>query len=579
MQRPAARRAIIGIPFLWLVAFFALPFAFILKISLSDQARARPPYSPQFDPSGGWQGIVGFVRGLDLENFTTLVTDHFYLRSYLYSIQMAAVGTLLTLLVAYPMAYGLTRAPRRWQPPLLTLVVLPFWTSFLVRIYAWITLLKPNGFIDLIGQFWGLKPGALALLNTSWAVQIGIVYSYLPFMVLPLYATLDKIDDTLLEAARDLGASARRAFWKVVVPLSMPGVLAGCLLIFIPVIGEFVIPDLLGPSDRAMIGKTLWTEFFNNQDWTLSAAIAVGMLILLAAPILMLQRLQARDAAMQAAGAGMGGDRRFSAVNKAAVIGGLVFTYVPLILVVLFSFNESRLVTVWGGFSLKWYGVLFANTQLLNSAWLSVELAVLSATAACLLGVPAAFATVRFGAWRGKTLFGFLLLAPVIVPSMIIGLSLLLLFVAFGLPRGFFTLFLAHTTFCMSYVAITVQARLVGFDQTLEQAGPDLYARPGTIFRRITLPLILPSILSAWALSFVLSFDDLVISSLTTGPGATTLPMRLYSQVRLGVTPEINAASTMLIGVVVFGMMAGSLIKAARAKARAGLPSTGKALG
>ena len=567
MRRPAARYAIIGIPYLWLVVFFALPFAFILKISLSDQARARPPYSPQLDPAAGWHGLADFAAALDFDNFTLLVSDHFYLRSYLYSIEMAAVGTLLTLLVAYPMAYGLTRAPRRWQPLLLTLVILPFWTSFLVRIYAWITLLKPNGFVDQIGQTFGLAPGTLALLNTSWAVQIGIVYSYLPFMVLPLYATLDKVDDTLLEAARDLGASARRAFWKVVVPLSMPGVLAGCLLIFIPVIGEFVIPDLLGPSDKAMIGKTLWTEFFNNQDWPLSAAIAAGMLALLAVPILFLQRLQARDAAMQAAGAGLGGDRPFSAVNRLAVAGGLIFTYVPLLLVMLFSFNQSRLVTVWGGFSLQWYGVLFANTQLLNSAWLSFELAVLSATAACLLGVPAAFAMVRFGNWRGKNLFGFLLLAPVIVPSMIIGLSLLLLFVAFGLPRGFFTLFLAHTTFCLSYVAITVQARLVGFDNALEQAGADLYARPATIFRRITLPLILPSILSAWALSFVLSFDDLVISSLTTGPGATTLPMRLYSQVRLGVTPEINAASTLLIGMVLLVLVAATRIRTGRARA------------
>lgn len=564
MRRPSAKHAVIGIPYLWLVAFFALPFGFILKISLSDQARARPPYRPQLDLTAGWDGIAAFLKGLDLENFATLISDHFYLRSYLYSIEMAAIGTLLTLLVAYPMAYGLTRAPRRWQPFLLTLVILPFWTSFLVRIYAWITMLKPNGFVDLVGQSLGLDAGRLALLNTSWAVQIGIVYSYLPFMVLPLFATLDKIDDALLEAARDLGASARRAFWKVVVPLSMPGVMAGCLLIFIPVIGEFVIPDLLGASDKAMIGKTLWTEFFNNQDWALSAAIAVGMLVILAVPVLVLQRLQARDAAMQAAGAGFGGGRRFSVVNRVAVAAGLTFTYVPLLLVILFSFNESRLVTVWGGFSLKWYGVLFANTQLLNSAWLSFELAVLSATAACLLGVPAAFAMVRFGAWRGKNLFGFLLLAPVIVPSMIIGLSLLLLFVAFGLPRGFFTLFLAHTTFCMSYVAITIQARLTGFDTTLEQAAADLYATPATVFRRITLPLILPAVLSAWALSFVLSFDDLVISSLTTGPGATTLPMRLYSQVRLGVTPEINAASTLLIVTVVGCMLLADRLKSLR---------------
>jgi putrescine transport system permease protein len=538
---------VIGVPYIWLLALFAFPFVFILKISLSDQARARPPYAPQLDLSKGWSGLLTFLQKLDLGNFQTLISDGFYLHSYVYSLQMAALGTMLTLLVAYPMAYGLTRAPRSWQPFLLALVVLPFWTSFLVRIYAWITILKPNGFLDGVGQIIGLDAGQLALLNTSAAVQIGIVYSYLPFMVLPLYATLDKIDDSLLEAARDLGSSAMRAFFVVTVPLSMPGVLAGCLLIFIPVIGEFVIPDLLGRADSAMIGKTLWTEFFNNRDWTLSAAIAIGMLIILALPIIWLQRVQARDAVLQATGAGMAAGRRFSWINRLSVGFGLTFTYVPLILVILYSFNANRLATLWGGFSLHWYGVLFANEQLLASAWLSFQLAALSASAATLLGIPAAYAMVRFKAFRGRGLFGFLLLAPMIMPSMVIGLSLLLLFVALGLPRGFFTLFLAHTTFCLSYVAIAIQARLVDFDATLEQAAADLYAKPLTIFRRVTLPLIMPSVLSAWALAFVLSFDDLVISSFTTGPGATTLPMRLYSQIRLGVTPEINAASTLLI--------------------------------
>lgn len=555
MQRRLSRRIVIGLPYLWLLALFALPFVFILKISLSDQARARPPYSPQLDLSQGWSGLLRFLQNLDLGNFRILVSDGFYLHSYVYSLQMAAIGTILTLLVAYPMAYGLTRAPRSWQPFFLALVVLPFWTSFLVRIYAWITILKPNGFFDVLGQLMGLDAGQLALLNTSAAVQIGIVYSYLPFMVLPLYATLDKMDDSLLEAARDLGSSAVRAFFVVTVPLSMPGILAGCLLIFIPVIGEFVIPDLLGRADSAMIGKTLWAEFFNNRDWTLSAAIAIGMLIILALPIIWLQRLQARDAVLQAMGAGMAADRRFSWINRLSVGLGLVFTYVPLILVIIYSFNASRLATLWGGFSFHWYGVLFANEQLLASAWLSFQLAALSATAATLLGIPAAYAMVRFRSFRGRGLFGFLLLAPMIMPSMVIGLSLLLLYVALGLPRGFFTLFLAHTTFCLSYVAIAIQARLVDFDATLEQVAADLYARPLVVFRRITLPLIMPSVLSAWALAFVLSFDDLVISSFTTGPGATTLPMRLYSQIRLGVTPEINAASTLLIVAAVCVLM------------------------
>jgi len=550
--------AIIAIPYLWLIAFLLVPFGLILKISLSDQARARPPYLPQFD----WNsGLTAFLRDLDFENFAVLASDFFYSRSYLQSVQIAAIGTVLVLLVAYPLAYGLTRAPPRWRGFLFTLVILPFWTSFLVRIYAWMIILKPNGFLDMGGQLLGLSPGTLALLNSTWAVLIGIVYSYLPFMVLPLYTTLDKIDGTFCEAARDLGASAARCFVTIIIPLSLPGVMAGSLLVFIPMVGEFVIPELLGGVGSAMIGKTLWTEFFNNQDWPLSAAIAIGMLVILFVPIVLLQRVQVA-AAMNETGAGGGAQRHFSRINKMSVILGLAFIYLPILLVIAFSFNDSRLVTIWGGFSLKWYGTLFQNTQLLDSAWLSFKLACLSATIATVLGVLAALTLVRFRIFFGKALFNFLLMVPIIMPGMIIGLALLLFFVAIGLPRGFYTLLLSHATFGMCFVAVIVQARLANFDRSLEEAAIDLGSSSLQTFRYVTLPLIFPSILSGWALAFVLSLDDLIISSLTTGPNATTLPMRIFSQVRLGVTPEINAASTLMILAVVLclglGMMAQS---------------------
>jgi putrescine transport system permease protein len=230
-----------------------------------------------------------------------------------------------------------------------------------------------------------------------------------------------------------------------------------------------------------------------------------------------------------------------------AVFLGLAFIYLPILLVMLFSFNDSRLVTIWSGFSLKWYGLLFANAQLLASAWLSFKLAVASASAATVLGVLAALTLVRGRTMRGHSLFGFMVLAPIIIPEMVIGLAFLLLFVAIGAPRGFFTLFLAHATFGMCFVAATVQARLSGFDTSLEEVSRDLGASAWQTFWRITLPLILPAVASGWALAFVLSFDDLIISSFVSGPGATTLPMRLYSQVRLGVTPEVNAASTLMV--------------------------------
>ena len=541
-----SRLAVIAIPYLWLLTFFGLPFLLILKISLSDKARARPPYVPQFDPTTGLSGFGAFLRGLDLENFTTLLTDSFYVRSYLLSVQTAILSTALILLLAYPLAYGMTRAPAKWQNLLLALVVLPFWISFLIRIYAWMAILKPNGFLDMFGQFLGLREGAWALLNSQSAVVIGIVYAYLPFMVLPLYSVLDKLDDSLLEASRDLGASSLRCFLSITLPLSLPGIYAGSLLVFIPMIGEFIIPDLLGGSDSAMIGKTLWTEFFNNQDWPLSAAIAVGMLLLLVIPIAALRRAQKKADVRQVA-SGSSAGRRWTLLNIGAVAAGLTFMYLPILLVIVFSFNESRLVTVWGGFSFKWYVTLFHNTQLLDSAWLSLRLAFMSASAATILGILASLVIVRFKQYRGKQFFGFLVLAPMIIPEMIIGLAFLLLFVALGVPRGFFTLFLAHTTFGLCFVTVSVQARLAGFDTTLEEAARDLGSTVLQTFRFITLPIIMPGVLSGWALAFVLSFDDLIISSLTTGPGATTLPMRLYSQVRLGVTPEINAASTLMI--------------------------------
>ena len=548
-----SKLALIVIPYLWLLTFFGMPFLLILKISLSDKARARPPYIPQLDPATGISGLIDFVRGLDFENFTTLLTDHFYIRSYLLSVQTAILSTALILVIAYPIAFGMTRAPAKWRNALLALVVLPFWISFLIRVYAWMTILKPNGFLDMFGQLFGLKEGTLALLNSPSAVVIGIIYAYLPFMILPLYSTLDKLDDTLLEASSDLGATGFQSFLRITLPLSLPGIYAGSLLVFIPMIGEFVIPDLLGGSDSAMIGKTLWTEFFNNQDWPLSSAIAVGMLLLLVLPIAALQRAQ-KSSDVRQASIGSPAGRRWSIFNVASVAASLAVMYLPILLVIAFSFNESRLVTVWAGFSFKWYVILFHDTQLLDSAWLSLRLAVLSASAATILGVLASLVIVRFKPFRGKQFFGFLVLAPMIIPEMIIGLAFLLLFVALGIPRGFFTLFLAHTTFGMCFVTVSVQARLGGFDTSLEEAGQDLGGNIFKTFRYITLPIIMPSVLSGWAMAFVLSFDDLIISSLTTGPGATTLPMRLYSQVRLGVTPEVNAASTLMILAAIFAL-------------------------
>lgn len=265
---------------LWIGLVLLLPFAIVLKISFATAQLSVPPYGP---PS---------TAG----NYAALLRDSLYFKAYVGSLRIALISTALTLLLGYPMAYAIARAPQRWRHILLLLVVLPFWTSFLIRIYAWIGLLRPTGLINLVLESLGLITEPLRLLNTGGAVYLGIVYAYLPFMVLPLYARLEKLDPALLEAAADLGAKPWSAFLKITLPLSLPGVLAGCLLVFIPAVGEFVIPELLGGPDTLMIGKVLWTEFFTNRNWPMSAAVAVILLTVLVLPIMWFQAAQKQEA-------------------------------------------------------------------------------------------------------------------------------------------------------------------------------------------------------------------------------------------------------------------------------------------
>jgi putrescine transport system permease protein len=287
-------RLILLPPLLWLGLFFVLPFLIVLKLSLSDPAAMQPPYRPVLDWTGGTAAWAAFLGALDLENYVTALTDGLYLAAFLTSLRIAALGTLLTLLVAFPLAQAISRAPVDWRPVLLLAVILPFWTSFLIRIYAWIGILKQEGLLNGLLLGIGVIREPLVILDTEIAVLVGIVYAYLPFMVLPIHAALARIDPALPEAAADLGATPWRVFRRVTLPLAMPGILAGCLLVFIPAVGEFIIPDLLGGSDTLMLGRTLWTEFFNNRDWPLASTIAVLLLGIVLLPILVHQRLAAR---------------------------------------------------------------------------------------------------------------------------------------------------------------------------------------------------------------------------------------------------------------------------------------------
>ena len=282
-------------PYLWMVLFFLVPFGFVLKISLSQTAIAQPPYTPVFDFAEGRAALAAAFAQLSFDNFRLLLQDNLYILSYLRSLVVAVTSTLILLLIGYPIAYGMARLPQRWRGVAMMLVIVPFWTSFLIRIYAWINILQHDGLLNQVLLALHIVSARVVWLSTDSAMYLGIVYSYLPFMILPLYATLSKMDSSLLEAAGDLGASPRQAFWLVTFPLSLPGVGAGALLCFIPIVGEFVIPDLLAGSNSLMIGQTLWLEFFTNKDWPVASAAAVALLLLLVPPLVLYDRLQRRQ--------------------------------------------------------------------------------------------------------------------------------------------------------------------------------------------------------------------------------------------------------------------------------------------
>jgi putrescine transport system permease protein len=290
---PAGQTLVTAIPYLWLLLFFLIPFVIVLKISFSASQIAMPPYEPLFH----WASEQVLQIQLNLGNFAFLVEDNLYIKAYLNSILVAGVSTLLCLLIGYPIAYSMARSNPSTRNILLLLVTLPFFTSFLLRVYAWIGILKNNGILNNLLLKIGVISEPIQMLQTDFAVYIGIVYSYLPFMILPLYANLEKMDVTLLEAAADLGCKPWQGFLKITVPLSFPGIVAGCLLVFIPAVGEFVIPSLLGDPGMLMIGKVLWTEFFNNRDWPVASAVAIALLLFLVVPIMYLDRAQNAEAA------------------------------------------------------------------------------------------------------------------------------------------------------------------------------------------------------------------------------------------------------------------------------------------
>ena len=315
MRRPVTQRIgrglVRGLPLLWLALFFLVPFAVTLKISFSSPATAQPPYLPVIDWQGGLEGWREFLEALDFQNYQMIAGDALYRDAALSSLAYAGLATAILALLGTPTAYAMARAPARLQPILVALVIVPFWTSFLIRVYAWIAILKPEGLLNAALLKLGLASAPLAILDSPYGVLIGLTYAYLPFMVLPLYAVMGRLDPALREAASDLGAGRARVFLTVTLPLALPGLAAGALLCFIPMVGEFIIPDLLGGPDTLMLGRVLWSEFFSNRDWPLASAVAVLLLVLVVGPVVLFREAELRrEEAAEGAGRGAGGAAR-----------------------------------------------------------------------------------------------------------------------------------------------------------------------------------------------------------------------------------------------------------------------------
>ncbi len=536
-------RALVLLPvWAWLLAFLAAPACILAVIALASPAEGVPPYTP---------GLGGTALAA--------LEDPYYLDAFLASLRVGAISAVLCLLPGYPMALAIARAEPRRRSLLLLLVMLPFWTGLLLRLTAWIFLLRDEGLVNAALLRLGLIDAPLPLLHSDFAMYVGMVYCYLPFLILPLEARLAAADPALEQAAADLGAPPWRVFTAVTLPLSLPGVIAGLALVFVPVTGEYVIPELLGSPSSLTLGRVIWDEFFQNRDWPQAAALSLALLAALLLPHLAdPARLVKRPLFL-----------------PACLIAGMAFLYVPIAVLVATSFNAARLTTVWTGFTWHWYAVLLQDRSLIDAGLLSLRIAAVSATAATALGGLAGVALARFGGFRTRAAFAGLLAAPLVLPDLLIGLALLLLFVAVeqvaGFPqgRGALTIVLAHVTISLAFVAVTVQARLAASGEALEQAAMDLGAPPWQAFLLVTLPLMAPSLVAGWLLAFTLSLDDLVVASFVSGPGASTLPMVVFSSLRLGVTPVLNALATVILVVVASVLLAAwRLVPVARAARR-----------
>ncbi len=576
---------------LWLGLFFVLPILIVLAYSVMTRGEGASVELP-----------------LTLEHYQRTFGG-VYFPVILDSIFIAFLTTVVCLIIGYPLAFFIaTRTNKRAQQIALFLVILPFWTNFLVRTYAWQIILGEEGTINTLLMGLHLIQEPLQLLYTDGAVILGLVYGYLPFMVLPIYSSVEQFQFRLVEAGHDLGANDLKVFLRVVLPLTLPGVLAGCILVFIPTIGAFVTPDLLGGTQGLMIGNLIQRQFRGTSgNFPLGSAISAVMMGLVLFSLYVqsggLAKLIGRINAFikarrpvpavatattsQTARAyrqitttrtitlDQGQIRRDMLMRRIGKIGlwanpvfNYFFLWAPILLLVLFSFNDSRSVSVFQGFTLRWYQNIFAGAVggdatfstdlMLSSLRNSIFIGLAATFIATVLGTMVALSLVR-GNFRGKSLIDSILYLPVVIPEITQAISLLTFFslvfnfisrVSGGALQpsfGFGTIIIGHVVFNISYVTIVVRARLADMNPRLEEAARDLGANEWRTFWRVTFPLILPGIISGALLAFTLSLDDFVVTFFVSGPGTTALPVFVYGLLRLTVTPEINAISTLML--------------------------------
>ena len=509
----------------------------------------------------------GFDFSWQLSNFTDSIAQYReqFLRSFVYG----GIATFLALLIAYPLAYAIAFRGGRWKTALLFCVVAPFFTTYLIRTLAWQTILADESpVVDALRSI-GLVASDGRVLDTSASVIAGLTYNFLPFMILPIYAVLERLDQRLIEAAKDLYSSSRQAFLRVTLPLSAPGVIAGVLLTFIPAVGDYVNAYFLGGPNQAMIGNVIQGQYLELSNYPVAAALSFVLMALIMVAVLAYLRLAGtgaligdeETATVEASGTmstrsgGRGAWRwvRERALNIYAAVA-VAYMLIPIAVIAVFSFNDptGSFNITWQGFTLDYWADPFALDDLTDAMRTSLELAALSTLIATAIGTMLALALVRHR-FRGRRAANVLILVPMATPEVVIGAALLSMFVYVGIARGFTTLLIAHVMFSISFVVVVVRSRLIGFDRGVEEVAADLGAGPLAIFRTVTLPLMAPAIIAGALLAFALSIDDFVISNFNSGT-TVTFPLFIFGASQRGIPVEVNVFATMLFAITVIAM-------------------------